>query len=135
MKPFAMLASNFSQVILSDADVFFFKKPESFLEDTGFKKTGSLFFYDRTLGPNWDRGRKWMLSFLPIMRPHVRKSRWLQLRSTHEQESGVVAIDKSKAVLGLMATCKMNDKRERDGVTYDRVYGDKEVRKSSQYSL
>ncbi|CAO3657949.1 unnamed protein product [Umbelopsis ramanniana] len=127
MKPFAILASSFSEVILSDADVFFFKKPESFLEDAGYKKTGSLFFYDRTLFADWDGGRKWMLSFLPTMSSLVRKTRWFTLRSSHEQESGVVVIDKRKAVLGLMSTCKMNDKRERDEVTYDRVHGDKET--------
>lgn len=127
MKPFAIVASSFSQVILSDADVFFFKKPESFLEDAGFKKTGALFFYDRTLFADWDAGRKWMLSFLPTMSSLVRKTRWFTLRSSHEQESGVVVIDKRKSILGLMSTCKMNDKRERDEVTYDRVHGDKEV--------
>lgn len=132
MKPFAIVASSFSQVILSDADVFFFKKPESFLEDAGFKKTGALFFYDRTLFADWDAGRKWMLSFLPTMSSLVRKTRWFTLRSSHEQESGVVVIDKRKSILGLMSTCKMNDKRERDEVTYDRVHGDKEV-KSSQW--
>ncbi|GAB5593839.1 hypothetical protein Unana1_08739 [Umbelopsis nana] len=127
MKPFAIVASSFSQVILADADVFFFKKPESFLEDAGFKKTGALFFYDRTLFADWDAGRKWMLSFLPTMSSLVRKTRWFTLRSSHEQESGVVVIDKRKSILGLLSTCKMNDKRERDEVTYEHVHGDKET--------
>ncbi|CAM0135878.1 unnamed protein product [Umbelopsis sp. WA50703] len=127
MKPFAIVASSFSQVILSDADVFFFKKPESFLEDAGYQKTGALFFYDRTLFADWDGGRNWMLSFLPTMSSLVRKTRWFRLRSSHEQESGVVVIDKRRSILGLMSTCKMNDKRERDRVTYDHVHGDKET--------
>jgi Mannosyltransferase putative len=127
MKPFAALASSFSQVILSDADSFFFKNPETLLKDAGFKKTGSLFFYDRTFIAGWDGGRKWMLSFLPTMSPLVHKTRFFTLSSKHEQESGVVVIDKQKSLLGLMSACRMNDKRERTEVTYSRVHGDKEV--------
>ncbi|KAI9279197.1 mannosyltransferase putative-domain-containing protein [Umbelopsis sp. AD052] len=127
MKPFAVLASSFSQVILSDADSFFFKNPESLLIDPGYRKTGSLFFYDRTYISGWDGGRKWMLSFLPTMSPLVHKTRFFTLTSKHEQESGVVVIDKQKALLGLMSTCRMNDKRERSEVTYSRVHGDKET--------
>jgi hypothetical protein len=127
MKPFAALVSSFSQVILADADSFFFKTPESFLEDPGFKKTGSLFFYDRSFIAGWDGGRRWMLSFLPTMSALVHKTRFFDLTSKHEQESGVVVINKEKSLMGLMSTCRMNDKRERTEVTYSRVHGDKEV--------
>ncbi|CDS14050.1 hypothetical protein LRAMOSA06221 [Lichtheimia ramosa] len=126
LKPYAILASSFQEVILMDADTFFFKKPDTLFDDAGYRKTGALFFYDRTLFANWDVGRNWLASFLPTMSSFVRESRWWRLLSAHEQESGVVVIDKKRALLGLLATCKMNDFRERDQVTYKHMHGDKE---------
>lgn len=79
------------------------------------------------LSANWDVGRNWLASFLPTMSSFVRESRWWRLLSAHEQESGVVVIDKKRALLGLLATCKMNDFRERDQVTFKHMHGDKEV--------
>lgn len=127
LKPYAILASSFQEVILMDADTFFFKKPDTLFDDAGYRKTGALFFYDRTLFANWDVGRNWLASFLPTMSSFVRETRWWRLLSAHEQESGVVVIDKKRALLGLLATCKMNDFRERDQVTYKHMHGDKEV--------
>ncbi|GAN08195.1 conserved hypothetical protein [Mucor ambiguus] len=127
MKPFAMLASSFSEVIMMDADVFFFQNPSMLFEDEGYKTAGSLFYYDRTLFPNWTKGPDWMRSFLPTMSSFVPKSRWFKGLSSHEQESGVVVMDKRKALLGLLSTCKMNGITERDEVVYKHVHGDKET--------
>lgn len=127
MKPFAMLASKFSEMIMMDADVFFFQDPGMLFEDEGYKTTGSLFYYDRTLFPNWTKGPDWMRSFLPTMSSFVPKSRWFRGLSSHEQESGVVVLDKKKALIGLLSTCKMNGITERDEVVYKHVYGDKET--------
>ncbi|KAI8388803.1 mannosyltransferase putative-domain-containing protein [Radiomyces spectabilis] len=127
VKPYAILASSFSEVIMMDADAFFFQKPETLFDDEGYKATGTLFFYDRTLFANWDVGKRWLQSFLPTKSSLVEKTRWWQLRSAHEQESGVVVVNKKKSLLGLLATCKMNDKHERDEVTYKKMHGDKET--------
>jgi hypothetical protein len=128
MKPYAMLASSFTEVILMDADVFLFQKPDLLFEDEGYQKTGSLFFLDRTLFPNWDVGRKWMNSFLPTKSSYVKESRWYLDTSAHEQESGIVVINKRKSLFGLLSSCKMNDKNEREKVAYERIHGDKEVK-------
>lgn len=127
VKPYAILASSFSQVLMMDADVFMFQKPEVFFEDEGYKKTGALFFLDRTLFNNYQEGRKWLKSFLPTHSSYIEQSRWWSTTSTHEQESGIVVIDKKKALLGLLATCKMNDKNEREKVSYKHSHGDKET--------
>lgn len=127
LKPYSILASSFSEVLLMDADAFFFKRPEILFDDAGYRKTGALFFYDRTLFANWRVGRDWLSSFLPTRSSLVEKSRWWKYTSAHEQESGVVVIDKRRTLLGLLAICKMNDHRERDLVTYKHVHGDKEV--------
>lgn len=127
LKPYAVLASSFREVILMDADAYFFKKPDTLFDDAGYRKTGALFFYDRTLFPGWETGRLWLSSFLPTKSSLVEKSRWWKFKTAHEQESGVVVMDKRRVMLGLLATCKMNDRRERDHVTYKHIHGDKEV--------
>lgn len=132
IKPYAMLASSFTEVILMDADVFLFKDPTSFFEDEGYKATGALFFLDRTLFNQFYQGRKWLKSFLPTHSSYVQQSRWWKTTSTHEQESGIVVMNKKKALFGLLATCKMNDKKERDRVSYRHSHGDKEVYKSNK---
>ncbi|KAI9483045.1 MAG: mannosyltransferase putative-domain-containing protein [Benjaminiella poitrasii] len=127
MKPFAMLASRFTELIMMDADVFFLQSPSTLFVDKGYQTTGSLFFYDRTLFPDWEKGPDWMRSFLPTMSTLVPNTRWFKGLSSHEQESGVVVIDKRKSLLGLLSTCKMNGITERDEVVYKHVHGDKET--------
>ncbi|CAO3652425.1 unnamed protein product [Cunninghamella echinulata] len=127
LKPYAILASEFQEVILMDADVNFFSRPELLLNDAGYLKTGSLFFYDRTLFGDWITGRRWLSYFLPSMSSLVHKTRWWNYRSAHEQESGVVLINKKMSLLGLLSSCKMNGKRERDEVSYQHIHGDKET--------
>lgn len=127
IKPFAILASSFDEVMMMDADVFMFNKPETFFEDKGYQKTGALFFLDRTLFDNFYEGKKWLRSFLPTYSSYLEQSRWWKTTSAHEQESGVVLMDKRKVLFGLLATCKMNDKNERDKISYKHSHGDKET--------
>lgn len=61
-----------------------------------------------------------MSSFVP-------RSRWFRDLSSHEQESGVVVVDKKKALTGLLSSCKMNGVTECNAVVYRHVYGDKET--------
>ncbi|KAG2229777.1 hypothetical protein INT48_006257 [Thamnidium elegans] len=127
MKPFAMLASTFTEIIMMDADVFFLQDPALLLDDPAYKKTGSLFFYDRTLFAGWEKGPDWLRSFLSTMSPLVPKTRWFKGTSSHEQESGVVVMNKKKSLLGLLSTCKLNGITERDEVVYKHIHGDKET--------
>ncbi|KAI9311492.1 mannosyltransferase putative-domain-containing protein [Dichotomocladium elegans] len=126
LRPYAILTSSFAEVIMIDPDAYFFKKPEVLFDDAGYRKTGTLFFYDRTLFGGWEAGRFWLESFLTTWSSFVPRSRWWNLQSAHEQEASVVAIDKKRALLGLLSTCKMNDQRERDHATYRHSHGDKE---------
>ncbi|KFH64343.1 hypothetical protein MVEG_10168 [Podila verticillata NRRL 6337] len=115
IKPFAMLASSFAE------------DPAILFSDPGYLATGALFFYDRTLFPGWTGGSDWLKSVLPITSSFPPTSRWFRLVSAHEQESGVVLINKTSRFLGLLATCKMNGKWERDLVSYRLFHGDKET--------
>ncbi|KAG0218758.1 hypothetical protein BGX33_006134 [Mortierella sp. NVP41] len=115
IKAFSMLASRFEEVILVDSDAYF------------LQATGGLFFYDRTLFLDWRSGPNWLHSMMPIMSSLPTQIRTFKGTSTHEQESGVVVINKKTRLNGLLAICKMNLKYERDLWSYKIFYGDKET--------
>ncbi|KAF9907217.1 hypothetical protein EC991_011207 [Linnemannia zychae] len=127
-KPFAMLVSSFSEVILMDSDVYYMIDPALLFEDPGYKETGTLYFYDRTLFPGAGfRKKEWMESFLPTMSNHPARTRWFNNKGDHEMESGVVVFNKKEHFVGLLAICKLNDLYERKQVTYKMTWGDKET--------
>ncbi|KAJ3495462.1 hypothetical protein NLG97_g3382 [Lecanicillium saksenae] len=132
LKPFAILFSSFREAIFIDADSLFFQNPETLFEDEDYQMTGALFFKDRTLWPEWKRD--WLKDLLP--RPisaKVLASRYWRGESGHQQESGVVVIDKWRHFVAMLMVCRMNGP-ERNGNkeqgtvgVYDMVYGDKET--------
>ncbi|KAF9567262.1 hypothetical protein EC968_003466 [Mortierella alpina] len=128
VKPFALLVSRFSEAILMDSDAYFLDDPAVMFEDDGYKEVGTVYFYDRTLFPGYGGDEKaWIESFLPSMSNHPSKTRWFNRKGAHEMESGVVVFDKRRHLLGLLAICKMNDRHEREQVTYIKSWGDKET--------
>ncbi|KAL7753568.1 hypothetical protein RI367_001343 [Sorochytrium milnesiophthora] len=131
IKPFAMLLADFEEVMFVDSDVFFFQKPDLLFDDEGYQKTGSLFFHDRTLFPDPNApSHVWFKSFVPDPSETGQALRHWQGITQHEQESGVVVVNKgvdSSAIIGLLATCALNVKSIRDGVVYHKVHGDKET--------
>ncbi|KAG0052506.1 hypothetical protein BGZ83_002491 [Gryganskiella cystojenkinii] len=127
IKPFAMLASSFEEVMFVDADAYFLQDPVKLFDDPGYKATGALFFYDRTLFAGSDAKMNWLKSVTPITSSFPPSSRLYRMVSDHEQESGVVLINKRTRFLGMLATCKMNGKWERDLVSYQIFHGDKET--------
>ncbi|KAG0213518.1 hypothetical protein BGX28_004154 [Mortierella sp. GBA30] len=127
IKAFSLLASRFEEVMLIDSDAYFLRDPEELFEDPGYKSTGTLYFYDRTLGQDWAGGPDWLKSMMPIMSTFPPTTRMFRGLSVHEQESGVVVINKRERFQGLLAVCKMNSKWERDLWSYKVFYGDKET--------
>lgn len=112
-KPFAMLLSSFREVIFIDADSAFFEDPETLFEDPTYRKNGALFFLDRHMMP--EDKRKWLQEILPqpISRS-VRQSRMWTGASAHQQESGVVVVDKWKHFVAMLLVTRMNGP-DRDG--------------------
>ncbi|KAF9175061.1 hypothetical protein BGX21_010564 [Mortierella sp. AD011] len=127
IKPFAMLASSFEEVMFVDADAYFLQDPITLFDDPGYQATGALFFYDRTLFADSHDQPEWLKSVSPLLSSFPPISRMFRLLSAHEQESGVVLINKRTRFLGLLATCKSNGKWERDLVSYKVFHGDKET--------
>ncbi|OUM68967.1 glycosyltransferase family 71 protein, partial [Piromyces sp. E2] len=126
IKPFAILASRFEEVILLDADVFYLRNPEELFEEEGYRKTGTFFFRDRTLFPGSNPASVWLKEWMINPLPETRKSRFWNEKSYHEMESSTVVLHKTKTILGLLNTCIFNEYKYRNDV-YKMVYGDKET--------
>lgn len=103
------------------------KTPEALFDDPGYKATGCLFFYDRTILPGWRKGPEWIRTNLPFMSNIPQASRSFRGTTAHEQESGVVVINKARRLPALLSVCKMNSFWERDLSVYQTFYGDKET--------
>ncbi|KAG0313338.1 hypothetical protein BGZ97_010266 [Linnemannia gamsii] len=131
IKPFAMLVSQFQEVILIDADTYFLQDPEILFDDGGYEEVGTVFFYARTV-PNKNSKvsqaskRAWLDAALPSVSSHPFKTRWFRSKGDQDQDSGVVVMDKRIHFLGLLAICKMNDVLERNQATYRATWGEQE---------
>lgn len=110
LKPFSMLLSSFAETILLDADTIFVHSPETITDDPGYLKTGTAFFYDRTLfGYNPHNATSWLETIMPPpLSDQLVNSRMYNRTTNYEQEAGVVVIDKSRRLMGLLATCRLN---------------------------
>jgi len=127
IKPFAILASRFEEVILMDADVLYLRNPASLFENKHYQEKGTLFFQDRTLNPGLSLGSQWVKEWMNNPLPETRASRFWKEKTSHEMESSTVVMHKTKTILGLLNVCKFNEYRFRLDVVYKMVYGDKET--------
>lgn len=129
IKPFAVLASSFSEVILADADTIFLQKPEVLFSQPGYVAKGALLFHDRLI----DKGRykartEWWKDQVVNPSPEVEKSLAWTEGYAEEGDSGVVVVDKARlgVWVGLLHAAWQNSKAVREKVTYSVTYGDKE---------
>jgi hypothetical protein len=127
VKVFALLASSFRNAMLIDADTVFLQPPERIFEHPSFQTHHAIFFRDRSLYSSSDEMIKWFHDILPKPPSEFSQEfRIFQGKTKHEQESGVVLIDKLHALPGLLAVCSLNVGKYRK-VTYKVVFGDKET--------
>lgn len=132
IKPFALLATNFTEVMLADADAIMLEDPNQFFEEPGYLDTGTLFFHDR------DHMRKgadfvvqeFMTNQLGLRGPSPRlaSSEFWKKKGIFEQESGIVVVDKRKTDVfaALLFTAWQNMGEIRKKTTYRVWWGDKE---------
>lgn len=127
-KPFAILLSSFREIIFIDADSFFFTNPELMFEYPEYVKTGALFFRDRLIMP--ENKKNWLQSILPQpVSRNVKQSRLWTGESGHQQESGVMVLDKYRHFIAMLFVLRMNgpdrdgDKSRNQIGVYDMVYG------------
>jgi alpha 1,3-mannosyltransferase len=124
--------SSFREVIFIDADSFFFVNPATLFDDEGYRAKGALFFKDRNVSP--ENKRAWIKSILPPpISTNVKHNRMWTGESGHQQESGVIVVDKHRHFVALLLTTRLNgpdrDSDQAKGTkgVYDMMYGDKET--------
>ncbi|EGF79381.1 hypothetical protein BATDEDRAFT_89480 [Batrachochytrium dendrobatidis JAM81] len=127
VKPFAILASSFEEIIFLDADALFFQSPDVMFNWKAYNDTGAVFFMDRTLFAGTDSpGLKFFQSIVPEPSEYAKTSgRLIPKLTVHEGESGVIVWNKRTNLHPLLLTCVMNGKPYRDMV-YKAYHGDKE---------
>lgn len=134
MKPFAMLASGFQKAILVDADTIFLQRPDTcFDDDIHLKETGTLFYHDRAVKggyTGWIDTLKWIKKVLKDRTPSpmLKGSIFWTAKLEHQQESGVVFMDKERpgVFTSLVLATWMNTKIPRRYVN-EHILGDKET--------
>ncbi|DBA84564.1 TPA: hypothetical protein ACH3X2_006148 [Trebouxia sp. C0005] len=129
IKPFAVLASSFEQVIIADSDVVFLQTPEAAFSHPGYISTGTLYFHDRIV-PGSNDVHNWWRNIMQDRTPSpmMAKSAFWAGQTVHEQESGVVLFNKGNrsVLIGLLYAAWMNTRRIRSEATYRLTLGDKE---------
>lgn len=146
IKPKIIDLSTFDEVLLMDADVFFFENPEILFSDKAYLNTGAFFFSDLphvfpvkgdnmvfTLEKYIDR-RNFIVSLVPKPSQYAlsdMKEIWSSDIPTFQkpfigdmQESGCLVINKKLHKKSLVEILKLNANLEN---TYKHVYGDKET--------
>jgi hypothetical protein len=131
VKPFAMLASSFTEVILMDPDTIFMQNPEVMFDYPEYISTGAIFFIDRLFSPKKEKLSEWFHKILPEpLSEKLRTTEMYKSNSQHQQASGVVLIDKSRRLMGLLATCRLNcpsESKEMQLQTFTKTHKEKET--------
>ncbi|KAJ3320722.1 hypothetical protein HDU76_000233 [Blyttiomyces sp. JEL0837] len=127
IKPYAMLASSFKEMIFIDADVIFLQNPDLAIDESKvFKQYGMMFFTDRNMGFS---EAEFVNEFIPFPSLVAQDTRFMKNLSMHDLESGVVVLDKGRSgiIHGLLAACHLNN--EENVIAFQRrlIYGDKET--------
>lgn len=129
IKVFTILASQYQEVIICDADVVFLQDPAVLFEEPGYNKTGTLYFRDREIFPGDGNVHQWWAGIVEGREPslQMQNSRWFtEQASREEMESGVVVYNKKRreVALGLVFVGYLNIKSVREPVTYAQTYGE-----------
>ncbi|MCJ1368627.1 hypothetical protein MMC16_007771 [Acarospora aff. strigata] len=128
VKPFAILASGFAEVIWFDADLVFSTNPTNLFQDVGYKETGTLYFHDRpVLGWGNEEGASidwsWVQGVIGRGSDFLRASHAFKGESSNIVDSSAVVMHVSRNFPAMLAIAKMN----LDAETYGHVWGDKET--------
>ena len=126
IKPFAVLAAPFEEVMLLDCDTVFLKSPAKMFDDEEYLKTGLLLQKDRSFHHELYKQRLWLLENLPKpLSKSITESLVFQGHSDHQVDSSLLVINKRKQLFSLLTACKLNMPVERRNF-YEHFYGDKE---------
>jgi hypothetical protein len=128
-KPRAVLASNFQQVMIVDADVVWFRDPTLLFDGTEFVESGTLFFYDRrVLLESSQSQRDWLGTWMNLNSETLKRNRnHMRLgKNYYEMESGVVLVDVERHFKSVLAVIRLNT-GDVSRKAYTMSHGDKET--------
>jgi hypothetical protein len=130
IKPYALLATSFSEVMMVDADTVLLSSPETFFDQKGYKENGTVFFQDRHVNHKSKEGHNFVKQQMGHREVSYRLSQtpfWTE-DLKHLQESGVVVADRSRpgVFAALLFAAWQNGKLMRDTVLDRYFWGDKE---------
>lgn len=130
IKPFALLATSFSEVLMSDADSVLLTSPDSFFDQEGYKQDGTLFFQDRETTHTSEGGHNFIVEQLGNRNVSERlaNSAFWKHSLKHWQESGIVVVNRKRpeVLSSLLFAAWQNGLRSRDTVHDRHFWGDKE---------
>ncbi len=153
IKPWLLALTAFDEVILIDADLFFYQDPEILFQHPAYLETGCYFFRDRAIfhypeDPYWFgkrgnieynngvylRKREFIRALIPEHGPSIPRDwqfYWQEELPTFQKyvysehvDSGCIAIDKRTHQNSIQCALELNLIRD---VVYTYVYGDKET--------
>ncbi|KAI8827932.1 mannosyltransferase putative-domain-containing protein [Chytriomyces cf. hyalinus JEL632] len=128
IKPFAVLAASFKEVVYVDNDIILFQSPDEIASSSKiFKKYGTLFFK----GPSFELGNsRWARWFIKHPSSAANTTgRFFTNLSKDEMDASLMLFDKArlKVVLGLLTTCHLNLREVREAGLDKHFQGDKET--------
>ena len=128
IKPFAILASRFQEVIYMDVDVLILKDPAVLFSDPEYKRLGTLFYRDRSfsMAPKDPTGFTRKLLLYPSEEAKETRMWKHPIYGGHEMEAGIVVYNKRSEnlyALALVTRLQMTQEREE---MYKYYLGDKE---------
>jgi hypothetical protein len=118
-KTFALLASTFRYAMLMNPDTSLMQSPTTLLDSKKFSESGILFWHGRTathhllllvLVREWHQSKSVDFVKSLLTDPEIYSSlKFINGVSSHEQDAGLLLIDKTKHLTGIMAACKLLD--------------------------
>lgn len=131
----AVLFTTFAEYILLDVDAVLFTKPENFFSSSQYQATGTLFFKDRNLVSArveyfnelvqdlFPTEKEAMVFGVPTLPTDIMSKEYLKYNHVDYMESGVVCMDKSRFMPGLLMSVFLSMRRP----IVEATTGDKEL--------
>lgn len=130
IKPYALLATSFSEVFMADADAVLLANPDTFFNQKGYRDSGTLFFQDRHVDHKSEGGHQFVKEQMGHRNISIglSQSAFWKEKLRHWQESGVIVVDRSRpeVLSSLLFAAWQNGKLMRDTVLDRHFWGDKE---------
>lgn len=127
LKPFAMLASGFAEVIWFDADLVFLVNPQDLFDNRDYDETGTILFHDKTLvGWGTESGASidwtWAQDLIGRGSDYLRSSHAFVGEASNIVDSSAIVMHMGRNLLPMLVVSQLN----LDPDTYAHVWGQRD---------